>query len=365
LDDHIKREHLKTAALHVCNHEGCNFSTPYANVLVLHQVTHSDERKFVCDFEGCTYSAKRADILDTHKLTHSDERQFACLWPGCGLAFKQRQSLGPHMDLHYGIKPVLLCDQCDFKTIYASRLSEHTNEVHLQIRPHVCVLCSFAAARPSQLRKHLHGKHKQGDALTCPMPQCDFQTYWEDSLAYHKRFGHTETGERVRNGEEYQTLSLFAASFDVERSFKINKQHLTGTGRRFINIDGAIHLPERNLVVFIEVDEQQHKDCTLYSIQEELNRMEDATEGMRHAGSSAHILWIRFNPNTYTVDGTRYNEPLASRVDKTKEFITSFQPVANEMNIVYAFYDMSGGKAIVTQIESFYTDFVDVTRVIV
>lgn len=169
---------------------------------------------------------------------------------------------------------------------------------------------------------------------------------------------------RVRNGEEYQALRALSEFFPVQTSYVIQQHHLVGLGRKFINIDGVIRVPETNLIVFVEIDEQQHKDATLYSIPEELSRMEDATAGMRYAGSHAHILWIRFNPNTYTVNGVRTNESISHRVDAIKEFIDEFSPSADEMTIVYAFYDVEDDEATIIHNDEFFEELRDCVQTI-
>jgi hypothetical protein len=222
--------------------------------------------------------------------------------------------------------------------------------------------CDFTTARRRAVRQHVNAIHEKQDVHTCPHETCDFATLWPPSLQHHVRFNHTDTGARVRNGQEYQFLRALGEHFEVQQPYAIGKELLAHCRRKFIHVDAAISFPERDLLVLIECDEQQHKDSTIYRIRDELTRMQDATQGVRTAGENGHVLWIRFNPDTYTVtneatgEERRANDTMEQRVTRIMEFIEEFEAADNDTNedmtIAYMFYDSIhvDGKSVATVI---------------
>jgi hypothetical protein len=195
-----------------------------------------------------------------------------------------------------------------------------------------------------------------------------------DVLHYHNRFGHTANGQRVRNGKEHQLLTALHQHFQVEQPFAIRKELLGHCRRKFIHVDAGIRFPESDLLVLIECDEQQHKDPTVYNLPHELTRMQDATQGIRASGETAHVLWIRFNPDTYTVttasgEVQRDNDAMEKRVQALVEFIEEFVPADNvtdeDMTIAYMYYDVVDRTAMVTLHNEYFDELKPCTMTVV
>lgn len=371
LDAHIEKKHNQTGYM-PCPVQDCAYKTQYPNALESHVASvHSTARPFACPFEACDFAAKRKDTLQTHMRLHTGERPYLCTAEGCEKTFKFRQSLTQHKEHHQPVKPWIECTMCTrYRTKRASRLREHVNEVHLNIKRFSCPYdsCDFTTARGAAVRQHVNAIHEHRDVHSCPIETCDFVTLWPVSLQHHMRFNHTDTGARVRNGQEHHFLRALGEHFHVVQPYAIRRELLTHCGRKFIHVDAAIALPARELLVLIECDEQQHKDGSLYSVEDELSRMQDATLGIRASGENAHILWIRFNPDTYTVveagagKEIRKNDAMDERVARLIEFIGEFMPADNDtdedmdMSIAYMYYDMVNGTAAVTQHAAFYAE---------
>lgn len=377
LKDHIAKKHHGLGFIE-CPVEGCTFKSQYQNSIDNHVTSvHSDNRAFVCPFDGCEYTAKRRDTLQTHMRRHTDERPYVCNADGCNKSFRFRQSLMQHTEHHQPTKPMLHCHICStYKTNRPARLRQHVNEVHLDEKPHACEYedCTFRSTRKAALRQHVNAVHEKTEMYTCSHETCDFATYWDFVLQKHLRVGHTDTGERVRNGQEFQFLRALKDHFDVQQPYAIRQEHLTHCRRKFIHVDAAIALPERDLLVLIECDEQQHKDTSIYDVRQELVRMQDATQGIRASGETAHVLWIRFNPDTYTVTTTageqgRQNDALTTRIARVVEFIQEFVPVDNDseqdMTVAYMYYDVTDGVATVTQHEEYFDELKQCTITLV
>lgn len=354
-----------------CPVENCTFQSQYANVLEMHITSvHCDDRPFVCSFDGCDYAAKRHDSLQSHMRKHTGAKPYVCTFDGCNKTFAFRQSLKQHSETHVPVKPWVSCSVCVkplFRTKRPSRLREHMNEVHFRMKPYSCPMegCEFTTARKGAVRQHVNAIHEKQETYECSVDGCDFVTLWPFILQKHTKYNHAKTGERVRNGQEHQLLRALSAHFEVQQPYAIRKEFLSHCRRKFIHVDAAISIPERELLVLIECDEQQHKDQTLYSVHDELTRMQDATQGIRAAGIDAHVLWIRFNPDTYTVDSaggcsSRMNDAMEARVTRLIEFISEFVPADNitdqDMTVAYFYYDVLDGVTAVTQDPEYFEE---------
>ena len=78
--------------------------------------------------------------------------------------------LWSNMQLHTGEKQ-LSCKSCDYRTIYTSRLEEHVNSVHSNIKPFKCEFWSYETTRCDTLRKLIFlcfkGILKNAHACSC------------------------------------------------------------------------------------------------------------------------------------------------------------------------------------------------------
>jgi carboxypeptidase C (cathepsin A) len=110
--------------------------------------------------------------------------------------------------------------------------------------------------------------------------------------------------------EDIVMKHLTDAGLDFKRDFKIKKER----------IDAVLDLPERNLRVLLEVDENQHIS---HYVVDEVRRMEQV-----HAYTN--LLWIRLNPHYYLLDGvTTWSTPeLLHRMEHLIRTYTPTRPVA-------------------------------------
>jgi hypothetical protein len=93
----------------------------------------------------------------------------------------------------------------------------------------------------------------------------------------------------------------------------------------------------------LEVDENQHRGDT----QCDVSRMHDVTASVRIGGSvpeDTAILWIRYNPDAFRVDGVLRTVPTRMRLARLAEFIRTYAPVPLQMlATVYMYYDVLDG----------------------
>ena len=79
------------------------------------------------------------------------------------------------------------CNQCDFKTIYASNLKQHKEFLHsVAKKPFLsCTDCSFKTTYKKNLVAHIKIHAKELVVYKCD--SCDFSTKYERSLTRHRK----------------------------------------------------------------------------------------------------------------------------------------------------------------------------------
>jgi hypothetical protein len=164
---------------------------------------------------------------------------------------------------------------------------------------------------------------------------------YAQQIAYHREFGHRADGTRVRNGVEYRVLNMVDQHYpDLERGFTVDVRSL-GIARQRVQVDAAIRFPAKELLVLLEVDEDQHRDPTKYTPESEVSRMSDANEVLADAGGVyANVLWVRFNPSSFSVGGVARDVTLSERVQELHRFLEAYEPAATDGGVAaYLFYD--------------------------
>jgi hypothetical protein len=79
----------------------------------------------------------------------------------------------------------------------------------------------------------------------------------------------------------------------------------------------------------------EHEGCDVV-------RMNNTGACIRVSGEEANLLWIRFNPDAYTVDGVTRRTRTADRHAALLRTIETHVP-GQGMEVVYMYYDMAGG----------------------
>ena len=122
-------------------------------------------------------------------------RTYACTAdPPCpDLVFTHLQKYEAHMASHTGVK-LHKCDQCDHAAANTSDLSKHKAAVHVDA-PTPCDLCAHVAKNPAALRSHKAAVHVDAGVvplLTCPVSDCGYQCYFPYRLRRHTEYVHTD-----------------------------------------------------------------------------------------------------------------------------------------------------------------------------
>jgi hypothetical protein len=383
-----RSEHLKVHKLthsqlrpHKCDHDDCDKAFTTSSQLTRHKLTHSGEKPYPCDHPGCDKAFTTSTNLKTHRLTHAGARTYRCDHAGCDKAFVTAGSLAIHKLTHTGVRRHR-CDHagCDKAFSTSSYLAVHKLS-HSGLRPHRCdhAGCDSAFTTSGQLAVHklTHSGEKPyrcdfpgcdsayaqsgnlaSHKLThfglrpfhCDHPGCDDKFTQRSHLAKHKASAHTAEGQARRKLQEQRIVRLFTdAGIDFTREHKIDFTCMDGGARSYARIDFV--MIRNGHIILKEVDEGQHK-FGYGAVSCDMKRMTKTIESLAMEGNTLPVIFIRYNPHAYTVDGVHVSmlkkkreAVLLDLISNPKSHIYTGGPLA----IQYMYYDTTDGVADVTK----------------
>jgi hypothetical protein len=183
------------------------------------------------------------------------------------------------------------------------------------------------------------------------------------TLHYHVQAAHTEDGLRKRLKSE----NLMAAFFDerkipYDRDFQNVVAHNSCANlRKYFN--GTHSRPDFHLfqmqaqasaVVLVGNDEFAHRRYAC-----EADRMIKIASALGACAEFANVpvVYVRFNPHFYEVDGVLFDPPLETRYAQLEQVLESVRtrtlPLKNAtgLNVVYMYYPQAGGEPETLQVE--------------
>ena len=166
-------------------------------------------------------------------------------------------------------------------------------------------------------------------------------------LRMHFERNHSERAHvRRKKKEERLARFLQSAGYTPDRETIVQ---FCGEGlKRFARVDFTIYKPDR--IVVVECDEDAHRREGVLC---EVTRMLDvaAQHVMR---SDLRLHFVRFNPDSYAVDGAA-QKPLMG--ERHRELLLAIEaPVTAPLNITYICYDTTAGVADVTRSDDLPSD---------
>ena len=322
LNRHKKHKHKLNIVWYICNINNCNKKFKTASELKFHKMRiHNIEIKWhVCDIENCTKQFKTKYELNQHKMRihNIDIKWHVCDIEGCN-----RQ----------------------FKTI--SDLKTHQMRIHnINIKWHVCDIenCNKKFKTTGELKSHKMFNHDIKTVwYNCNVNNCPYKTKVKYCLKRHFNSIHTEEGKRRQKKQEQRIEKLFNLNnISYDRETRINFNCFNGT---CAYIDFVLY--KETHIIVLEIDEFQHKYSN-YTINCDIRRMNDIYSAIRCEGKTIPILFIRYNPHSFLMDGKTKKIYKKERETKLLKFINEYIP-KNLLEIQYMYYDIIENSVLITK----------------
>ena len=324
-----------------CDHPECNFKSPTKERLVVHKRVHNGKKPYICDYEGCSFATTQSGILVIHKRAHYGLRPFTCDHPGCNYKSTQNANLLTHKRTHTSFKPYV-CNilGCTYKSRALKDLTVHTR-IHTGEKPHVCDYpgCSYKTTTCGILAAHKRSIHVGEKNHICDYPGCDYAGSQSGNLLMHKRI-HSPDGEaRQKIQEQRVANALKNAGIEFKREHRVDFSCIGDSDNSYARIDFVII--RNGHVIFLEVDEHQHK-FGYGSISCDMRRMSTIVESLCLEGNDLPVIFIRYNPHSYTVDGISVSRLKRDRESMLIDILNKSSTYVNKpLSIMYMFYDTS------------------------
>jgi len=306
---------------------------------------HTGEKPYKCT--ECPSAFIHNHSLKWHMRTHTGEKPYKCT--ECDSCFSIKHHIITHMRTHTGERPYK-CTDCEATFAIISNLHTHIR-IHTGERPYKCTECDVSFTQAGALRGHIR-VHTGEKPYKCN--ECESAFTHNHSLKWHMRT-HTPEFISRRKVEESKLEKLFNENCPnaFVREYTTDHTCLTMT-KNHSRVDflfpnhGKFH-------VVVEVDEHQH---VYYSQICETSRMNNIVSAWRLGGNSIPIVFIRYNPHAFVVDGTTKRTTIGERHKKLIELldhIRNTEPV-KEVQIFYMFYDTEGGVPTVMNDPDYYDE---------
>jgi hypothetical protein len=154
---------------------------------------------------------------------------------------------------------------------------------------------------------------------------------------HKKNCCYTEAGKlRMKIREDAMSKFLSSQGFDaIKREHQVDMRCVVAGDNKYYRIDFVIHY--RGIIFCIECDEHGHKDYILACETARMNNI--MTSWLQEEHTLPPVVFIRFNPDAFTVDGVRQKVSPEDRCDALARQIENFVPRPGQiLTILYMFY---------------------------
>ncbi len=167
------------------------------------------------------------------------------------------------------------------------------------------------------------------DCSPVECPKC-LDIYSKGSLKCHLEI-HTEQYEARKKKKEHNfKLWLDKQDIDYTREHNISFKCMSST---FCRIDFLIIF--NGIIFFVELDEYQHVH---YEISCDVKRMNNVYESLLIEGNTLPIVFIRLNPDKFTINGEIQKVGIKTRYRMTLDFIKAYK-TSDPFQVKYFFYN--------------------------
>ena len=300
---------------------------------------HLKQKDFKCDVEGCDYECVTSGKLLVHKRIHSTTRPFVCTWHGCNYSCKQSNGLRHHMRTHTGEKPYS-CRFCG-ETFRASGTLKSHERTHTGERPFLCDVCGEAFARNDYLKHHMEREHN--DAYVARRKQQEERVSRALLATGWTEWFHSELMPPARHFKREKKIDFTCVDADDT----------------FCRIDFVLGYDSG--YIFLEVDENQHKFGYDSLLSCDMKRMAKVMASITTecTVTRPRIFWLRYNPNSWHVEGVLQSISKNDREVWLTMFLNDMQ-LEEDLLVGYAYYDVSEGNLDVLENSEYHPHFADV-----
>lgn len=361
LKQHIYRVHTVIDAPFPC--AVCDSTFKLKDDLKLHQRIHTGEKPYTCT--ECDMAFTQAHSLSSHMRTHTGEKPYKCSL--CDSSFTLMSNLVTHERTHSGERPYK-CDDCESSFTQHSALTIHRRRVHTKEFPYKCEHCEKAFScsqdRLNHTRTHTGEKPYKcsecdgvfGDSSTLKKhvrthtgerpykcSECDFAAAVSHNLKTHVRRVHSQEAISRKKVEETKIEKLFTEKYPnlFTREYTVKHTCLQIPGKSNSRLDFLFPMYGKYHVI-VEVDEYQHDS---YSQICETSRMNNVVSSFRLGGVETPLVFIRYNPHAFKVDGRTRRTTMVERHQKLVELLErlKMQEPGRDVQVCYMFYDVNEG----------------------
>jgi hypothetical protein len=283
----------------------------------MHVLTHTGDKPYKCNIDGCGKAFKTQQSLDIHNMQiHTGERPYTCSWKGCDYACVQKHTLNVHMLTHTGEKPY----KCDVNGCAGAFTCSHHLHEHVRIHHNPTYVARKKQAE-EQIRK------------------CLINAGWKEHF-----------------GDTLPPINSF------KREKKIDFTCLDpNSTTKYAKIDFFICTPGG--LVFLEVDEQQHRFGYHAELSCDMKRMNQVTSSLtlELGDAKPHIYWLRYNPNAWHVEGITQRVLKVEREERLMAHLAAVD-LTEPLQVGYAYYDSHAGELDVLRNEDYHPTWAEMTH---
>jgi hypothetical protein len=315
-------------------------------------------RRFRCE-RGCnkTFMHKHQQQTHHNSRQHDNIRKFACKL--CPSTFLQKGQLNNHMRRHDN--NMFKCTMCTAKCTTSGNLVQHMAAVHKMSEPtHFCPVEACQAAgmySNAQLTRHMH-VHYPNFKFVCE--KCgNYAVNQKNNLLRHQEWCGSEEQTQCQSKTEKRVADALTAA-DISFAWNAFFVHTDvggisdGIDRKLAKIDFRLPVENDDYYLFIEVDEHQHIDTyhhndPWYTVVCEQARMLDVQQSLamsatRSGKETPKVVWIRYNPDLFTVDGITTRVMTTERLQSLINVVRTMPNPTQPLTLIYMFYDVENGR---------------------